>query len=453
MELDLRLGDRMVARAQERDRGRRLSIVYEPDVVAAVGDEIPLLSCSLPTPGPSTPANARAFLEGLLPEGRALEAMAASVRGVRLEDGAPATPRDAALLLAEYGRECAGAIVIVPAGVDYVPGQGTYRRLDETDVGRLVRDLPTHPLGADPDREIRMSLAGAQPKLLLARFGDAWYQPFAGAPSTHILKPTVRWPESAANEALVMRLAQVVGLTPASVWVERIDGISVLVAERYDRRREATEVVRLHQEDLCQALGIRPIEKYRIGRPSERIARLLRRLADSPSDAVRGLLRQVAFRCIVGDEDGHGKNYSVLLDSGHVNLAPLYDSICTLVYPELTGTMATPIGRQVHLAKVDSTALIEEAAAMGIPQAEADRILRALAENLRKAVTEVDAAFTEGWPSEMVIDTILARLTRLESGESMGGPAGTLEPPQRSTGTTLTKRTALPIEVTESDPV
>jgi hypothetical protein len=83
MELDLWLGDRMVARAQERDRGRKLGIAYEPDVVAAVGDEIPFLSCSLPTPGPSTPANARAFLEGLLPEDRALETMAASVRGVR----------------------------------------------------------------------------------------------------------------------------------------------------------------------------------------------------------------------------------------------------------------------------------------------------------------------------------------------------------------------------------
>ncbi|MCL2782083.1 MAG: HipA N-terminal domain-containing protein, partial [Actinomycetia bacterium] len=115
MELDLWLGHQLVARTVTTNR--KVRIVYDDAVVAEFGGEVPLLSCSLPTPGPSGPAAARAFLEGLLPEGRALTAAAAQVRGVRLgHDGAPETPADAIALLAEYGRECAGAVIAAPAG-------------------------------------------------------------------------------------------------------------------------------------------------------------------------------------------------------------------------------------------------------------------------------------------------------------------------------------------------
>ena len=420
MELDIWLGDQLVARTRERDRGRKVSIVYEESVVATMGNEIPLLSCSLPTPGPSEPAKARSFLEGLLPEGRALETMAAGLRGVRLEAGAPATPSDAVSLLAEFGRECAGAVAIVPSGGRDRPHEGSYRPLDQTDLAAILNDLATHPLGADPDREIRMSLAGAQPKFLLARFDGKWFQPLDGAASTHILKPTTRWPYSAENESLIMHLARAVGLTDSLTWVQDIDGTPVLVVERYDRRTDGKRVVRLHQEDLCQALGIRPIDKYQIGRPSERMARLLRRSADSPSEATRELFRQVAFRLVVGDEDGHGKNYSLLLDRGSVRLSPIYDSLCTLVYPELSGRMAAPIGLQSTLAKVDRTALLVEGVAMGLLHADAEVVLQQLAADLKMAIENLDSALTLRWPSEQVIEIVQGRVNRLESGEPMG---------------------------------
>lgn len=423
MELDIWLGDQLVARTRERDRGRKVSIVYEESVVATMGDEIPLLSCSLPTPGPSEPAKARSFLEGLLPEGRALETMAARLRGVRLEAGAPAAPADAVSLLAEYGRECAGAVAIVPSGGSDRPDEGSYRPLDQADLAAILHDLPTHPLGADPDREVRMSLAGAQPKFLLARFDGKWFEPLDGAASTHILKPTARWPHSAENESLIMHLARSVGLTDWSTWVEDIDGTSVLVVERYDRRADGKRVVRHHQEDLCQALGIRPVDKYQIGRPSERMARLLRRSADSPSEAIRELFRQVAFRTVVGDEDGHGKNYSLLLDRGSVRLSPIYDSLCTLVYPELSGRMAGPIGPQSTLAKVDRKALLVEGVAMGLLHADAEVALQGLAADLKIAIENLDATLTSRWPSGPVIETVLGRVNRLESGEPMGGSA------------------------------
>jgi serine/threonine-protein kinase HipA len=444
MELDIWLEDQFIARSRGRDRGRKLTIVYDERVVADLGNEVPLLSCSLPTPGPSTASNARSFLEGLLPEGRALETMAANMRNVRLQDGAPATSADAVALLAQYGRDCAGAVVIVPSGTDYQPSQGDYRQLNQEDLAEILRDLPEHPLGANPDREIRMSLAGAQPKFLLARFDNKWFEPLRGAASTHILKPTTRWPYSAENEALVMHFARATGLTAWSTWVERISETSVLAVERYDRRVEGKRVVRTHQEDLCQALGIRPLNKYQIGRPSALMARLLRRFADVPAKEVANLFAQVAFRTLVGDEDGHGKNYSLLLNNGQVELAPLYDSICTLAYPELSGSMAAPIGNQSSLAEVDRQALIEEAIAMGVLQSDANSILEGLTTDIRASISSLDASFTSGWPSELVIDVITSRLDRLESGHPLGGhltgsPAGR---PRRATD--MTTQTAYP---------
>jgi serine/threonine-protein kinase HipA len=419
VELDLWLGDRLVGRTVSRARVEKIRIVYDDAVVAEVGNEVPLLSCSLPTPGPSVPSAARAFLEGLLPEGRALEAAAAQVRGVALRDGVPEMPSDAGLLLAEYGRECAGAVVLKASG-EPGPSAGRYEAVDETALAALVRGLPEHPLGSDLSRDIRMSLAGAQPKLLLARIDDQWCEPVGGAPSTHILKPTTAWPDSARNEAMIMTLARAVGLTDRAVWVEDVQNTPVLVAERYDRAMRNGTVVRLHQEDMCQALGLRPVDKYHIGRPSGRMARLLRQATDFPRVELEKLFRQIAFRVMVGDEDGHGKNYSLLLNNGTVTLAPIYDSLCTLIYSELSGRMAAPIGSQVTLMKVDRTALLDEAKAMGIPERDAGAILDELADAMRTAIDAVDPALTRGWPSDRVAEIIKTRLERIDSGLPLG---------------------------------
>jgi len=419
MELDIWLADRLVGRTETKDRGGKVRIVYDAAIIARHEPETPLLSCSLPIPGPSQPAKARAFLEGLLPEGRALETAAAQVRNVRLINGAPETAADTVALLAEYGRECAGAVVVVPAGSG-TPSAGRYERLDDQALAAIVRDLPQHPIGADLARDIRMSLAGAQPKFLLARIEDRWCEPVEGAPSTHIVKPTTTWAHSARNEALVLNLGRACGLTDRKAWTEQMGDSTVLVAERYDRRTSGTTIMRLHQEDMCQASGIRPVDKYRIGRPSGQMARLLREFADSPRAEAARLFRQVAFRAVVGDEDGHGKNYSLLLEDGGVRVAPLYDSLCTLIYPELSGRMATPIGAQVSLAEVDRAALLDEARAMGLTGSDADGIVDDLAASLRSGMDSLDDSLTVGWPSATVIETVLARVDRLDAGQSLG---------------------------------
>jgi serine/threonine-protein kinase HipA len=397
-------------------------VVYSSPIVGQFGDEVPLLSCSLPTPGPTEAAKTWAYLEGLLPEGQALDAMAARVRNVRLTaNGEPESVNDVVLLLAEYGRECAGAVVFVPQDEPYEPSGGSYRLLDAGGLAAIVRELPEHPLGANPSRGIRMSLAGAQPKFLLARFDDFWYEPIDGAASTHIIKPTARWKDSAYNEALVMAVAKLIGLTSSAAWVETMGESVVFVAERFDRAVVGPQKVhRRHQEDMCQALGIRPSRKYDVGRPSKQMARLLREQATKPIVEIERLFQQVAFRVIVGDEDGHGKNYSVCLDDGQVTLSPLYDCLCTLIYPDLSGKMGAPVGRQQNLAKVDKQALLEEAVDMGILAEEAEEMLTSMTNGIEDALATLPAEILDGWESNRVVSAIRERIVRLNADEPMG---------------------------------
>lgn len=124
---------------------------------------------------------------------------------------------------------------------------------------------------------------------------------------------------------------------------------------------------------MCQAAGLRPKDKYVIGPPSQQMTRVLRVNAERPRKEIAAFFRQIAFRTVIGDEDGHGKNYSLILDAGAVRLAPLYDSLCTLLYPQLSGDMGAQIGARTNLAKVDRAALLDEAKGMSLTTAERTR--------------------------------------------------------------------------------
>lgn len=443
MSLDIWLHGVLTARVITKSGGRKVAIEYTDEGRLGFGGGAPILSCSLPSvPGPNEPSASRSFLEGLLPEGRALETAAARLRGVELDlAGAPAAPSDAIALLAEYGRECAGAVVVVPSSEGLPPEGYPSAPLSEQDLADLIRNLPTKPLGADPARGIRMSLGGAQDKLLLTRVNGQWCTPMNGYPSTHIIKPTTVWPHSSENEALVLALSRACGLSDNNAWSERIGDTTALVAQRYDRMVGSDGTIRrLHQEDMCQAVGLRPKDKYLIGRPSERMARVLREFADSPQQEITTIYKQVAFRAIIGDEDGHGKNYSLMLHDGIVTVAPLYDSLCTLEYPELSGAMGAKVGAQQTLAKVDRQALVEEAKAMGLPARDAEQTLDELNALLRAGIEGLPAAVTEGWPAERVIDAVQTRLHRLETGQPLGGGRQSSRPSRTLDTITASKR-------------
>ena len=236
--------------------------------------------------------------------------------------------------------------------------------LSSEQLAGVLRELPERPLLAG-DQGIRLTLAGAQDKVAVRVDDDGISLPLDGAPSTHILKPGGdRFEGVVANEALCMRMAAAIGIPTAKVEVRTVEGMDYLLVERYDRvYRTGPEkepvLERLHQEDFCQAVGIVSEMKYqKEGGPSlKRCFALLREVSSTPDTDLDHLLDAVIFNYLVGNNDAHGKNFSLLyrgIGTGdmQVSLSPLYDSLSTVYYPEVSRSMAMKLGGQYSSEKV-----------------------------------------------------------------------------------------------------
>ena len=321
-----------------RADGGALCFAYDARYREAAG-ALPL-SRSLPlSPDPFEEGPARLFFANLLPEGRQRQFLA---RRLGLSENNDFD------LLAAIGGECAGAVSLLLEG--QAPSEtGEYRPVDKAELRHEIESLPRRPMLAG-EEGVRLSLAGAQGKLPI------WYRQGAfriptGGPSTHILKPPAAEEDgllygSVANEFLVMRLAERMGLPTARVFVEDVNG-PVLLVERYDRTTDPEGgLARLHQEDFCQALGIAPDRKYEAeGGPGlADCFGLVRQVVRPPLPAFRSLVDWTLFNFLVGNADAHAKNLSLLYSTDGPHLAPFYDLLCTAVYPDLTPQLAMGIG-------------------------------------------------------------------------------------------------------------
>ncbi len=387
------LGDLPVATiSQQRSR---LRLTYTAQALDRYDLGLPLLSLSLPLTTQAYPQGVtRSFLDGLLPEAQARRAVAREV-GIR--------ENDTFGLLAALGRDCAGALVIQPADdpPPPIPTTQTAEPLSDGDIAALVSNLRSAPLGAGG--RVRISLAGVQDKLLLTRMPDGrWGRPVDGTPSTHILKPEIAaYPATVENEAFGMRLARALTLDVANVETTTIAGRQLIVVERYDRIiAPGGSVQRLHQEDLCQATGLPPQQKYEEdGGPSLlRIARLID--AAASRDSLEALLRAVALDVLLGNGDAHAKNFSILHEpSGALRMAPLYDLMSTLHYGD--NRLALYIDGVQRIDRISGRRLINEATRWGLNRGKAADIIRDLAERTPAAVADAQAQ-TPHVPAEIV---------------------------------------------------
>lgn len=290
----------------------------------------------------------RGFFAGVLPGESKREIIARNL-GI--------SARNDFAMLERIGGECAGAVTFIPEGTNLPELENAYRPLNPPELADIIEKLPRRPLLAGEDR-IRLSLAGAQDKIPVHVLGGRISIPLNGAPSTHILKPAIeRFEGVVFNEALCMRLAKAVGLNTANVEIGQVEGIDYLLVQRYDRAMsaESTEaserLSRQHQEDFCQALGIAPEHKYQNeGGPSiKQCFELIRAASSTPVIDLQALLDAVIFNWLIGNNDAHGKNFSLLyrgqISSGpQIRLAPLYDLLSTVYYPELSPKMAMKLG-------------------------------------------------------------------------------------------------------------
>jgi serine/threonine-protein kinase HipA len=307
------------------------------------------ISLSLPKQEqPFRQSQCRPFFAGLLPEESQREIIA-GVLGI-------SKGNDFAFLDA-LGGDVAGALSLWPEGeVPPTPEPtGTPRPLSDDELIELLDTLPKRPLLAGREG-LRLSLAGAQTKLPVVLVEGCVALPRPGQPTTHILKPAIaRFPHTTENEALVMTLAAAVGLPTAHVAARIVGGRSYLLVTRYDRHFDASgRAYRLHQEDFCQALGIPPERKYAAeGGPTFKAGfDLLRRATAVPAVALLGLLDAAIFNLIVGNADAHGKNFSLLYQAAGVTLAPFYDLLSTVAYPDLSPNLAMKIATRATLEEI-----------------------------------------------------------------------------------------------------
>ena len=243
---------------------------------------------------------------------------------------------DAYSLLAKVGRDCAGALQFLPEGQE--PGSAGMlegREVDDGEIARRIRNLARVPLGVDADEEFRISIAGAQEKTALLHWKGKWHLPRGSTATTHIVKPQigvlpggVDWSRSVENEHLCLRLAAALGLPAATSEITDFDGERVLVIERFDRRwTRDGRLLRLPQEDFCQALSVPPTLKYEAdGGPGMADMLDLLKGSDEPEADRRIFVKaQIAF-WLLGATDGHAKNFSIVLrPGGRFTLTPLYD--------------------------------------------------------------------------------------------------------------------------------
>jgi len=308
-----------------QDTRGRVSFAYD----AAVADARPAvaLSLSMPLGTPSyAPSRIVPFLEGLLPDNAEVREAWARRFGV--------SPRNAFALLSHIGRDCAGAVEFVAGDLfDSVAGTSP---LSDEQIGQRLRDLALDPIGWQVAGE-RWSLAGAQSKFTLARLPSGeWCETEGTEPSTHIIKPGIgEYRDQALVEHLSMQAARAVGLRAAKTEFREFDGELALVVTRFDRRRARDgSIVRVHQEDMCQALAVYPRKKYEAsgGPTAADIARLLRDNSTDGEADVWEFAQALVFNYLIGAPDAHAKNFSIMHAPGRTRITPLYDVASALPY-------------------------------------------------------------------------------------------------------------------------
>lgn len=334
----------------------------------------------------------RGYFSGILPEGDS--------RGTVAKNLGISASNDFAML-ERIGGECAGAVTFIPAGESLPERDDRYRHLTHHELADILRRLPRRPLLAGEDG-VRLSLAGAQDKIAVHLSSDQIAIPLGGAPSTHILKPdNEHFAGMIFNEAFCMRLARTVGLRAAQVELGEADGVAFLLVERYDREETQSRsggeshLERLHQEDFCQALGIVSEHKYQNeGGPSlKQCFDLVREVSSVPVIDLQFLLNGVIFNFLIGNNDAHGKNFSLLYRGEtrqdlETRLAPFYDLLSTAYYPDLAKTMAMKIGGEYSSAKVYQRHFERLAEEAGLGKALVKQRVQEIAKELLLAIPQ-----------------------------------------------------------------
>jgi serine/threonine-protein kinase HipA len=336
---------------------------------------------------------------------------------------------DAYSLLAALGHDCVGALQFLPDGIDPGPaGKIEGKPVDETEVAKIIQNLTAAPLGMGEDEDFRISIAGAQEKTALLRHDGKWYKPAGSTATTHILKPQIgRLPNgidlsnSVENEFLCLKLLSALGVPTAGAEIADFGGRRTLIVERFDRLwTDDNRLLRLPQEDFCQALSVPPTRKYQSenGPGMKDILQLLKG-SDVPNDDLATFMRANIVFWLLGATDGHAKNFSVFLTSGgQFRMTPLYDVLSA--QPSLDANqiqrkqfkLAMSVGKSRYYAmdEILPRHFIQTAEIAAVGASLVPAIFKDLAENAAQAIEATIDELPDGFPEAMT-NSIRAAMT------------------------------------------
>ena len=343
---------------------------------------------------PFSAENTRLYFEGLLPEGFTRRSVARYVH---------ADENDYLSILESLGGECIGAVQVLREGKE--PEQAGYRELSEEEVRKLAKEGATK--STQIVVETHLSLAGASGKagLYYSEKDSKWYLPVGTAPSTHIVKQShVRLGDIVLNEQLCMMCAAKLGLNvPDSYILNTGNGADediLFVTKRFDRTFSERPIcmkglpipLRLHQEDFSQALGVPSAHKYEPsgGGYLRKMMTLLRIVSADPVRDQLMLWDTVVFHYLIGNTDGHLKNFSLLYgpDLKKVRLAPVYDMLSTVAYENGTRNLSISINDKFDIYTIHRSDFEAAAVKCGIGRNLAMQHYDRLAKEFKQALNE-----------------------------------------------------------------
>lgn len=340
---------------------------------------------------------------------------------------------DAYSLLAAIGRDCVGAMRFLPDGDD--PGRAgevKARPVSDEDIAGRLSNLKTAPLGMDEDRAFRISIAGVQDKTALLRWKGQWHVPQGTTATTHILKPQIGQRDnydltrSVENEHMCLEILGALDLPVAKTEIADFSATRALVIERFDRRwsKDGRRLLRVPQEDCCQALSVPPTRKYQSdGGPGMLdILEFLKGSDDPAYDQLLFMKTQIAF-WLLGAIDGHAKNFSVFIYPGSgFQLTPLYDVMSAQhLYdrkqiPRKNMKLAMSVGgnRHYHIHEIQPRHFQQTAERAGLPDGMVDMALDQIGESLPGAIDLVCASLPADFPADISDSIANGALKRVE---------------------------------------
>lgn len=426
-QLDVWMNGQLVGHWVIAAQGRH-EFAYAPSWLTSRASRPLSLSMPLrPAEVPYRGETVEAFFENLLPD-------SADIRR-RLQSRFRAASTAAFDLLSEIGRDCVGAAQLVGAGeeppdVHRIQGEP----LSEAAIAELLRaTVSGQALGQREDDAFRVSVAGAQEKTALLWHAGQWQRPQGATPTTHILKlpmgrvgnAQVDLSTSVENEWLCLRLLRAFGFAAAHAEIAQFEDQRVLAVERFDRKlaQDGAWWLRLPQEDMCQARGTPPGQKYESdGGPGIRtIMQLLLGAREARADRHTFFKAQL-LNWMLCAPDGHAKNFSVFIEAGgRYSLTPLYDVISAYpvrgrgarqLAPEKIKMAMAVSGKNRHYAwaRILKRHWLAMARASELSTNDVESMIAELVERTPMVVAQVSAALPPEFPPD-VAEPILDGLT------------------------------------------